>query len=61
MATAETVSLNIAHPPKEESIKTFNEIEVDLKKALQHLRHDHDSKQVSPPNDLSLTLTLTLT
>lgn len=40
MATAETVHLGPVHPPKEESIKAFNEIEVDLKKTLQHLRHE---------------------
>jgi hypothetical protein len=44
MATAETVTLGVAHPPKEESIKAFNEIEVDLKKTLQHLRHETNSK-----------------
>ncbi len=43
MATADTVELGIAHEPKEESIKTFNDIETDLKKALQHLRHDLNS------------------
>jgi len=40
MATAETVKLGPPHTPKEESIKVFNEIEVDLKKTLQHLRHE---------------------
>lgn len=40
MATAETVEMGPPHVPKEESIKAFNEIEVDLKKMLQHLRHD---------------------
>jgi len=40
MATAETVQLGPAHPPKEESIKAFNEIEVELKTMLQHLRHE---------------------
>ena len=29
---------------REDSIKAFNEIEVDLKKTLQHLRHETDSK-----------------
>jgi hypothetical protein len=43
MATAETVELGPPHEPKEESIKTFNEIEVELKKTLQHLRHDMNS------------------
>ncbi|TAQ89004.1 hypothetical protein B7494_g2682 [Chlorociboria aeruginascens] len=40
MATAETVSLGPAHEPKEESINAFKQIEVDLKRTLQHLRHD---------------------
>jgi hypothetical protein len=40
MATAETVELGAPHKPKEESIKAFSEIEVELKKTLQHLRHD---------------------
>jgi len=40
MATAETVTLGVAHPPQEESIKAFTEIELDLKKTLQHLRHE---------------------
>ncbi|KAH6678149.1 hypothetical protein B0J14DRAFT_316129 [Halenospora varia] len=40
MATAETVEMGPPHPPKEESIKAFNEIEVDLKKKIQHLRHE---------------------
>jgi len=40
MATAETVQMGPPHPPKEESIEAFNKIEVDLKKTLQHLRHE---------------------
>lgn len=40
MATAETVQMGPPHPPKEESIKAFNEIEVELKTMLQHLRHE---------------------
>ncbi|TVY43178.1 hypothetical protein LSUB1_G001102 [Lachnellula subtilissima] len=40
MATAETVDLGPAHPPKAESIEVFNKIHVDLKKALQHKRHE---------------------
>jgi len=40
MATAETVDLGPLHKPKEESIITFEEIEIDLKKRLQHMRHD---------------------
>jgi len=39
MATAETVQLSQPHIPTEESINSFNEIEVDLKKTLQHDRH----------------------
>ncbi|CAG8977920.1 hypothetical protein HYALB_00001800 [Hymenoscyphus albidus] len=49
MATAETVEMGLSHPPKEESIKAFNEIEVDLKKAIQHLRHETTSTSISPP------------
>jgi hypothetical protein len=30
---------------REESIKAFNEVEVDLKKMLQHLRHETNSKR----------------
>ncbi|CZS90902.1 hypothetical protein WAI453_003902 [Rhynchosporium graminicola] len=45
MATAETVDLGLAHPPKEGSINAFNEIEIDLKKMLQHLRHEHDKHE----------------
>ncbi|TVY48294.1 hypothetical protein LOCC1_G001449 [Lachnellula occidentalis] len=40
MATAETVNLGPAHPPKADSIEVFDKIHVDLKKALQHKRHD---------------------
>ncbi|KAG4412034.1 hypothetical protein IFR04_014826 [Cadophora malorum] len=45
MATADTVTLGLPHPPKEDSIKAFNEIEVDLKKTLQHLRHETDKHE----------------
>ncbi|CZT48045.1 uncharacterized protein RSE6_08694 [Rhynchosporium secalis] len=45
MATAEIVDLGLAHPPKEGSIKAFNEIEIDLKQMLQHLRHEHDKHE----------------
>ncbi|KAH7330063.1 hypothetical protein BKA65DRAFT_527727 [Rhexocercosporidium sp. MPI-PUGE-AT-0058] len=45
MATAETVTMGLAHPPKEESIKAFNEIEIDLKKMIQHLRHETDKHE----------------
>jgi hypothetical protein len=44
MATAETVEMGAIHPPKEESISAFNEIETELKKTLHHLRHDTDSQ-----------------
>ncbi|KAI9050749.1 hypothetical protein LZ554_004868 [Drepanopeziza brunnea f. sp. 'monogermtubi'] len=40
MATVDTVTLGPAHPPKEASITAFNEIEVELKTKLQHLRHE---------------------
>jgi len=40
MATAETVDLGPPHEPKEDSIKIFFDIEVELKKTLQHMRHD---------------------
>ncbi|KAI1489377.1 hypothetical protein F5X96DRAFT_641178 [Biscogniauxia mediterranea] len=41
MATADTVELGEAHPPKEESLKVFREIEHDLKKTLLHLKHTY--------------------
>jgi len=44
MATAETVELGLAHEPKEESINAFNDIEVELKTKLQHLRHEYKSR-----------------
>ena len=44
MATAETVDLGPPHVPKEESIIAFKEIEVDMKRHLQHLRHDTNSE-----------------
>jgi len=40
MATSETVELGVTHEPKAESIQIFNDIELELKKTLQHLRHD---------------------
>lgn len=43
MATAETVELGLAHEPKQESINAFNDIAIDLKKTLVHLRHDYNS------------------
>jgi hypothetical protein len=50
MATAETVELGVPHEPKEDSIKIFYDIEVDLKKTLQHMRHDMNSNLVHQPN-----------
>ncbi|CAM1507330.1 Fc.00g069710.m01.CDS01 [Cosmosporella sp. VM-42] len=41
MATAETVDLGPAHPPKEDSIEAFNSILLDIKKNIVHLRHDY--------------------
>jgi hypothetical protein len=43
MATAETVDLGSAHPPKEESIVAFQHVLPELKKKLVHLRHDYNS------------------
>jgi len=40
MATADTVTLGPPHEPKWESIEAFNKIETELKKTLQHLRHE---------------------
>ncbi|KAG9245634.1 hypothetical protein BJ878DRAFT_418797 [Calycina marina] len=45
MATAETVDMGPPHAPKEESINAFKEIEIDLKKLLQHMRHEHDKHE----------------
>jgi len=45
MATAETVDLGPAHAPKEESFHAFNQIETDLKKLLQHTRHEHNKHE----------------
>jgi len=56
MATAETVEMGPAHPPKAESIEAFNKIEVDLKKALQHQRHDankHEPQYFQAVSNLS--------
>jgi len=47
MATAETVNLGPSHPPKEGAIKAFNEIEIDLKKMIQHQRHDANKHEPS--------------
>ncbi|KAH7160154.1 hypothetical protein B0J13DRAFT_122477 [Dactylonectria estremocensis] len=43
MATAETVDLGPAHPPKEESITVFSAILPEIKKKLVHLRHEYNS------------------
>ncbi|CAL3963596.1 unnamed protein product [Diplocarpon coronariae] len=56
MATADTVTLGRAHPPKEESIKAFNEIEVELKAKLQHMRHEmtkHEPEYFAAVKNLS--------
>jgi len=45
MATAETVDLGPLHEPKEASITAFEDILVDIKRSLQHLRHDHDKHE----------------
>ncbi|KAI2622956.1 hypothetical protein GGS26DRAFT_233366 [Hypomontagnella submonticulosa] len=41
MATSETVELGPLHPPKEESLKAFSEIESELKKTLLHMKHTY--------------------
>ncbi|TGJ87672.1 hypothetical protein E0Z10_g1117 [Xylaria hypoxylon] len=41
MATIDTVDLSPLHPPKEESLKAFAEVETDLKSKLLHLRHTY--------------------
>ncbi|KAI1339552.1 hypothetical protein F5Y15DRAFT_76298 [Xylariaceae sp. FL0016] len=41
MATADTVDLGSIHPPKEESLKAFGELESELKKNLLHLKHTY--------------------
>ncbi|KAF7853136.1 uncharacterized protein EAF02_012079 [Botrytis sinoallii] len=43
MATAETVQLGDIHAPKEDSIIAFKKIETELKKKIQHLRHETNS------------------
>lgn len=45
MATADTVDLGEVHPPKQESIKLFGEIEKELKHELIKLRHTHDKHE----------------
>ena len=44
-ATAETVDLTPPHAPKSEAIKSFKELEHELKRELIHLRHDHDKHE----------------
>ncbi|KAI0541190.1 hypothetical protein GGR58DRAFT_35053 [Xylaria digitata] len=41
MATADTVDLGPPHPPKEESLRAFAEVEADLKRELLHLKHTY--------------------
>ncbi|KAI3332167.1 hypothetical protein HD806DRAFT_184924 [Xylariaceae sp. AK1471] len=53
MATADTVNLGPPHPPKEESIKAFAEVEADLKKQLLHLKHTYLSNSL-PTSSLSI-------
>ncbi|TEY44389.1 hypothetical protein BOTCAL_0352g00090 [Botryotinia calthae] len=51
MATAETVQLGDIHAPKEDSIIAFEKIETELKKKLQHLRHEtnkHEPQYFAP-------------
>jgi hypothetical protein len=45
MATADTVALSEAHPPKEASIHAFESILPELKHELVKLRHDHDKHE----------------
>jgi len=56
MATAATVDLGPAHPPKAESVEAFNKIEVDLKKMIQHQRHEttkHEPQYFQAVSNLS--------
>ncbi|KAI1364449.1 hypothetical protein F5Y08DRAFT_212262 [Xylaria arbuscula] len=56
MATAETVDLGPPHPPKDESLKAFAEVEADLKKQLLHLKHTylkHEPEYFAAVQDLS--------
>ncbi|KAI1807336.1 hypothetical protein F4811DRAFT_506572 [Daldinia bambusicola] len=58
MATAETVELGPPHPPKEESLKVFSEIEHELKKTLLHMKHTylkHEPEYFAPVQSLSDT------
>ncbi|APA14925.1 hypothetical protein SS1G_14386 [Sclerotinia sclerotiorum 1980 UF-70] len=45
MATAETVQIGPIHAPKEDSIIAFNKIETELKRKIQHLRHETDKHE----------------
>ncbi|KAH7136598.1 hypothetical protein EDB81DRAFT_85701 [Dactylonectria macrodidyma] len=45
MATAETVDLGPAHPPKEDSITVFSAILPEIKKKLVHLRHEYNKHE----------------
>ncbi|RSL70530.1 hypothetical protein CEP54_001716 [Fusarium duplospermum] len=45
MATAETVDLGPAHPPKEDAISAFEQILPELKKNLIHLRHEYSKHE----------------
>ncbi|KLU89324.1 hypothetical protein MAPG_08297 [Magnaporthiopsis poae ATCC 64411] len=45
MATAETVELGEAHPPKQESLRVFEELQSELKHELIKLRHNHDKHE----------------
>lgn len=46
-ATAETVDLGPAHPPKEDAVSAFEQILPELKKNLIHLRHEYSSELMS--------------
>ncbi|QSZ30207.1 hypothetical protein DSL72_004727 [Monilinia vaccinii-corymbosi] len=61
MATAETVQLGPIHAPKEDSIIAFKTIEVELKKKLQHLRHETDKHEPQYFSPISHLPTPTLT
>ncbi|KAH8592440.1 hypothetical protein B0O99DRAFT_629745 [Bisporella sp. PMI_857] len=45
MATVDTTDLGPAHPPKAESFEAFKTIEAELKKNLQHIRHEHNKHE----------------
>ncbi|KAH9887791.1 hypothetical protein F4778DRAFT_419469 [Xylariomycetidae sp. FL2044] len=56
MATADTVTLGEPHPPRDESLKVFAEIEKDLKKQLLHLKHTyhkHEPEYFAPVQHLT--------